>query len=98
MSISGISWGVMRPEFGGKNITTSYFLGFHQSRKVGTASKFVTKDIRFGGGGFVWASYFAFKNFFRSYEKLTITSGMARLSRNASHYAPYTAFNVEDLP
>jgi len=49
MSISGISWGVMRPEREAKNITTSYFLGFHQSRKVGTASKFVTKATRLGG-------------------------------------------------
>jgi len=49
MSISGISWGVMRPELGAKNITTSDFLGFHHSRKVGTASKFVTKATRLGG-------------------------------------------------
>ena len=48
MSISGISWGVMRPELGAKNITTSDFLGFHHSRKVGTASKFVTKPPRLG--------------------------------------------------
>ena len=51
MCISGISWGETRPEFGAKNITTSDFLGLHQSRKVGMASKFVTKDTRFGGRG-----------------------------------------------